>query len=191
VERALENVLTAGTGALDALGLKYAVVGGLAVSAWAQPRTTRDVDLYAEMPISRRSELRAELENREFAVPAMDEELRQFGVFRSRHGASGVFLDIFDAVGPLGASILERRQLLSVGSRDLWLISPEDLALLKAFSDRPRDFEDLVALCGHLKDRLDQKYIDVWVQALDSSIGTSEVSERMQAARLRAARPSR
>lgn len=41
LERALERILTA----LGEVGVEAALVGGLAVSARAEPRTTRDVDL--------------------------------------------------------------------------------------------------------------------------------------------------
>lgn len=182
----LDLALAASTLALETAALPYAIVGGLAVSAWALPRSTRDVDLYVEMPSSMKSALQAELELRGFHVPALAAELQQFGVFRSKHLATGVFVDIFDAVGPLGASILERRQLLVVNSRKHWIVSPEDLVLLKAFSERQRDFDDLVTLFVHLNSKLDHAYVDSWARSLDSSIGTLEVSERIQRARLRA-----
>jgi predicted nucleotidyltransferase len=188
VDTNLDLALAASTLALETAGLPYAIVGGLAVSAWALPRSTRDVDLYVEMPSSMKSALQAELELRGFHVPALAAELQQFGVFRSKHLATGVFVDIFDAVGPLGASILERRQLLMMNSRKHWIVSPEDLVLLKAFSDRPRDFEDLVTLFAHLNSKLEHAYIDEWARLLDSSIGTREVSERIHRARSRAER---
>ena len=62
---------------------------------------------------------------------------------------SGVFVDIFDATGPLGEAILTHRQRCQVGEVALWYARAEELAALKAFSDRPRDFEDLVALITH------------------------------------------
>ncbi len=34
---------------LDELGIRYALVGGLAVGAWGVNRSTRDVDLYADL----------------------------------------------------------------------------------------------------------------------------------------------
>jgi hypothetical protein len=46
----VQRALFEGVSALEALGLRYAVVGGLAVGVWALPRATRDVDLYAELP---------------------------------------------------------------------------------------------------------------------------------------------
>ena len=50
----VERALLDGIAALEALDVRYAIVGGLAVSVWAMPRATRDVDLYAD-PTPRRS----------------------------------------------------------------------------------------------------------------------------------------
>lgn len=93
---------------LEDVGLRYAIVGGLAIGAWGVSRSTRDVDVYVELPSDRRI-LEKALSRRGFHVPAMEEELERFGVFRSR-SADGIFVDIFPAVGPLGEAILERRK---------------------------------------------------------------------------------
>jgi predicted nucleotidyltransferase len=178
----LERTLVAGAEALEALGSRYALVGGLAVGVWAIPRATRDVDLYAELGPSIRPRLARELGERGFDVPAMDEELERFGVFRSR-SRDGVFLDIFDATGPLGEAILARRRQASLAGRAVWVVAPEDLALLKAFSDRPRDFDDLVVLLDRARDLIDMPYVDGWTKRLDESIGGDDVSERVRRAR--------
>jgi predicted nucleotidyltransferase len=179
----VEAALLDGLDVLDSLGLRHAVVGGLAVSAWAIPRATRDVDLYADLPLSARDQLQARLEARGFHVPAMSEELATFGVFRSRATKSGTFLDIFDAVGPLGDQILSRRRRAVLAGRSLWLVAPEDLVLLKAFSERARDFEDLVALFRHAGRAIEDPYVDHWAHQLDVSIGGDDVSERIRQAR--------
>lgn len=93
----LGRALIDGIEALEAAGVRYAMVGGLAVSTWATPRATGDADLYAELPERARSAVERELRARGFHVPAMREELERFGVFRSRSPA-GIFLDIFDSV---------------------------------------------------------------------------------------------
>jgi predicted nucleotidyltransferase len=185
-EALFESVAT-----LDEIGLRYAVVGGLAVSAWSVPRATRDVDLYAELPLGVRAKLETALTERGFDVPAMAAELERFGVFRSKLRRSGVFLDIFDATGPLGESILDRRVKLTVQGREIWFVSAEDLAVLKAFSDRPRDSDDLVALLAVPYDTLDLAYIERWVKLLDESIGGNDVSERLAQARRHADRRRR
>ncbi len=46
----------------------------------------------------------------------------------------------------------------------LWFVSPEDLAVLKAFSGRPRIFDDLVTLCAHLNG---SSTIIAWLNGLE------------------------
>lgn len=177
----LEKTLGDAVEALEGLGLKYALVGGLAIGAWSIPRATRDVDLYVEMPSKSRQLLQQELRSRGFDVPAMEEELSSFGVFRSR-SREGVFLDIFDAAGPLGEAILSRRKQASLLGRELWIVSPDDLALLKMFSDRARDFDDLVALFKRAEKLMDMAYVRKWAKILDESVGSDEISGRMEKA---------
>jgi hypothetical protein len=69
-----------------------------------------------------------------------------------------------------------------IAGRALWVIAPEELAVLKAFSDRPRDFLDLVTLVKRTKAKLDLGYVEEWARTLDASIGTDEVSERVRKA---------
>jgi uncharacterized nucleotidyltransferase DUF6036 len=182
----LERTLLAGIRVLESLDLTYAIVGGLAVSTWAVPRATRDVDVYAELPNAARPHLQERLLAVGFDVPAMEAELEHFGVFRSR-STGGVFLDVFDAVGPLGSSLLTRRRSVKLGDHDLWLAAPDDVAILKAFSDRPRDFEDLVALLIHAAGQIDISYLETWARMLDESIESDEVTERLRRARTIAA----
>lgn len=158
---------------------------------WAlgdNPRATRDVDLYAELPDAARPRLRSALEALGFEVPAMDEELGRFGVFRSRLREANVFVDIFDAVGPLGEAILRRRARIVVGARELYFISASDLAVLKAFSDRGRGFDDLVVLLTSPAASLDLSYIEDWARKFDQSIGGDEMNERLQRAAAEAAK---
>ncbi|MBI3270394.1 MAG: nucleotidyltransferase [Planctomycetes bacterium] len=182
----LERTLLRAVEALDAMRLRYAVIGGLAFSAWAQPRATRDVDLYCELPPAQLDSLQAELEARGFHAPAVREDLARFGAFRCRSRQDGVFLDLFDAIGPLGQAILDRRRALPIEGRTLWLCTPEDLVVLKAFSQRERDFEDLTTLVARLGPTLDRPYIDRWAAKLDEGMGSDEVRERLRRARARA-----
>ena len=91
---------------------------------------------------------------------------------------------MFNAVGPLGKSILDRRKQARLGEHDTWLASAEDVAVLKAFSDRPRDLDDLVALLQVTP--LDLNYVSQWAERLDASIESNEVSERLRSARAKA-----
>ena len=79
-ETRLRRPLNAAISILDGLGIPYAIVGGLAVSAWGVLRSTRDVDLYAELGASVRPTVLEELSKHDFDVPAMEEELQKFGM---------------------------------------------------------------------------------------------------------------
>lgn len=177
----LSTAFIASVESIEEVGLRYALVGGLAVGAWGVSRSTRDVDLYVELPTVKRGALKRALEARQFHVPAMEHELQQFGVFRSR-SAEGVFVDVFDAVGPLGEALLSRRRELHVFGRSIWVTTPEDLFVLKAFSDRTRDFEDLVSLAHVPGLSLDLAYVEDWARQLDQSVGGNDVSERVRTA---------
>ena len=156
--------------------MRYALVGGLAVSAWALPRATRDADLWVELG-DQRAQLEAALGSAGFDVPAMEGELNKFGVFRSKDMATGVFVDIFDAVGPLGDAILSHRVEGQLADVRVWLARADELAVLKVYSERRRDFDDLVALLKHADVSTD--YLREWAKQLDTSIGSDEVSERL------------
>ena len=115
-------------------------------------------------------------------------ELERFGVFRSLFRPTDVFVDIFDAENPIGEAILNRRREVKAEGKIRWTAAPEDLVILKAFSDRNRDFEDLIKLVAVSKPKLDMTYVERWVRDLDRSIGGDEVSERLRLAREEAAK---
>jgi predicted nucleotidyltransferase len=188
-DRGVRKALADATALLEELGLRYAVVGGLAVGVWGVSRSTDDVDIFVELPVARRTALRRALVTKGFHVPAMTEELAEFGVFRSRSGEE-TFLDLFDAVGPLGEAVISRRRQVRLGRKRLWFVAPEDLVVLKAFSERERDFEDLAALLATKQD-LDLNYVQKWAARLDQSLGTDDVSRRLKRATASVRRPRR
>jgi hypothetical protein len=75
-----------------------------------------------------------------------------------------------------------------LGEAELWFASSSDIVVLKAFSDRQRDFDDLVRLLALPAPGLDMAYVERWARALDESIGGDDVSERLKRATLAAAR---
>ncbi len=91
---------------------------------------------------------------------------------------------MFDAAGPLGEAILERRIELDFQGSRLWIVSPEELIVLKAFSDRPKDHHDLAATIRVLRGRIDEERILRWGRRLDESLGVDDVGPRLRQAGL-------
>lgn len=61
--------------------------------------------------------------------------------------------------------MMNRRRTVPYEARTIWLVSPEDLVLLKLAADRPRDRIDVQDLFFALGD-LDDAYIDHWAEKL-------------------------
>lgn len=146
----LQEELHAVAAALDAHGIAYALIGGLAVSLYARPRATEDIDLLlAPEDLSRAAAAVAPLGYRllpsSFHFPRVALEMRRFTKL-----APGDFM----LVDVLLASTAELRDMLArrvrVGSpeQSLWLVPLDGLQALKRMRASPQDLADLQALSG-------------------------------------------
>jgi predicted nucleotidyltransferase len=153
----LEFALRTITKDLDEAGAQWAVIGGLAVSARAEPRTTRDVDLAVAVSDDRSAErLVKSLQAKGYSVAAVLEQqamdrlatvrLRPPGV---REG--GVVVDLLFASSGVEHEITESAERLEiVPGLFLPVAKIGHLIALKLLArddrSRPQDFDDLRAL---------------------------------------------
>jgi hypothetical protein len=164
--------------AVEAAGGRYAIVGGLAVGTWAVPRATRDVDLYTDLDRDGRSRLAGELQSR-FTSPRWRKSCSSSASsVRARTTACSSMCSIRPGLSARRSSRTAGRRISLAA---VWFVSATELAALKAFSDRPRDFDDLSALVSS-RD-VDQEALDAWARELDESVGTDEISARVKDAR--------
>lgn len=157
---------------LDAERITYAVMGGLAVRVYTIPRATQDVDVTIDIAMDRLEYLRDRLYDAGCSIPhAYDsgwlDRVAGMPLFKvARHVESGdVDIDIFVAESYFQDSILTRRVQVEMSGKPVWLVSPEDLVLLKITADRPRDRIDVQDLFFALGD-LDDAYLDQWADKL-------------------------
>jgi hypothetical protein len=150
----LEQVLKRLGRDLDDLGSRWALVGGLAVSALAEPRTTRDVDV----AVAAREDSDAEkivrrlcasgyllLEQLENAVSGRLATVRL--VAPGEDPDAGIVVDLFFDYSGLEDEIIERAEILSlVQGLAVPVAQRGDLLALKVLAARPRDLEDAKAL---------------------------------------------
>ena len=165
--------------ALQAAGVKYLIGGAVAVWAWGDPRTTRDLDLVVELPYEAMPALSRELEKRDMLVPVdimMDLMLEDRAdlPINAIHMTSGYKAELFllkpgDA---FRASNLARRRLVDLGPPlgELYVHAPEDLILNKLryfqISQQPKHVRDIASIVLNLEDELDYAYLDQWAQRL-------------------------
>lgn len=141
-------------------GWRSAIIGGVAVQRWGEPRLTRDVDLTVLTGLGGEGEFvdtllqnyRARLDGaREFAL--------QHRVVLVET-ANGVPLDISLAGLPFEARLMARSSAFSInGSTALITCSAEDLIVLKVFAGRMQDWLDVEGIIVRQASRLDRDLV--------------------------------
>jgi hypothetical protein len=167
-------------GALDSLGIPYAIGGSFASSVHGIARATQDLDIVAAITLSQAEPL-AEILKRAFYadVGQIRGAIQQRRSFNVIHLATAFKLDIFPATShPLGAQEIKRRQfpsttLLGGDPVSLPVISAEDilLAKLRWYKDggctSERQWNDLRNIRRVQRDRLDRDYLNHWADVLE------------------------
>jgi hypothetical protein len=80
----------------------------------------------------------------------------------------GVDIDVFLAESSFQHEILARRRPTTIEDATIWLVSPEDLVLLKLLAKRPRDIADIDDIL-FTQGKLDEDYLRTWAARLGVS----------------------
>jgi predicted nucleotidyltransferase len=138
---------------LRALGVGYAVIGGIAISVTAQIRTTRDVDLVAAVDDDAAAErLTRGLVGRRYALAQVLEQtaVGQLSMVRIRSNtAAQIVVDLLFASSGIEREVVNEAEQVDVGGAVVPVASAAHLIALKVLSRsdrRPQDDQDLVAL---------------------------------------------
>ena len=133
---------------LNAHSVKYLVVGAYAVSVHAQPRATKDLDIWIQPDPDNAQAVYAAL--REFGAPL---EGLVFGDFAERGpffhmGREPLAVDILTEIPGIefDAAWERRVETIDTGGLRAGFISREDLVVSKLESGRPQDIADVDAL---------------------------------------------
>lgn len=155
-------------------GIPSAVIGGIAVAVWGNPRVTRDVDLKVMVDRDDAVKLLAILGNDYKVIHDQPElALRRLGyVFVS--DSRDTRLDLLLADNSFDRQAITRARQVQVAPRiRLRICTAEDLIIYKLITTRGRDIEDVQNVMARQGNRLDDKYILNWLtqfeQALDDS----------------------
>lgn len=164
---------------LSDAGLSSAVIGGLAVAIWGEPRLTRDVDVKVSLSRKQAARLLSILSaDYTFLSDQPEQTLQRIGMLFIQN-AAGLRLDMLLADTPFDVQVVERARLVEVQpGQTIAICTPEDLILYKMISTRPRDHEDVRGIVRRQGNNLDDSYILDWLrqfeQAFDDSTLVSE-----------------
>jgi hypothetical protein len=155
---------------LDGLGVRWAIGGSVASSAYGEPRATNDVDVVALLDVTTAREVAKRLGPGFYADgDAAADAARRHGSFNVIDRRSFIKVDVFvPAAGPLGEGQLTRaiRLELVALAPPLPVLGPEDVVLQKLAWFRAggevseRQWRDVVAVLRTVGPDLDDGYLD-------------------------------
>jgi hypothetical protein len=147
---------------LEADGMPYAIGGAIALGFYTAPRGTRDVDVNVFVPPAEGLEaLLRSLERVGFEANAPSATVRRSAIEEGqfRGAARGMRVDVFVPAIDYYASLEARRRRVPLLGRPLWILSPEDLVVLKMLFFRRKDLADVEAVLTDQKPSLDREFI--------------------------------
>ncbi|MHB8875393.1 MAG: nucleotidyltransferase family protein [Myxococcaceae bacterium] len=143
--------------------LPYAFGGAIALSAWAEPRATVDIDLDAWVEADRLPALFELLERAGATIDrvAATASAAEQGMFEAWQG--GIRIDVFVPSVPFYAEALSRRRRTRIADHETWALSPECLAVFKMLFFRPKDLVDVARLVAIGAAGFDRKFVERWL----------------------------
>lgn len=165
---------------------RYCFIGGLAVLRWGEPRETVDVDLTLLTGFSGEDQFISVL------LEAFEGRIAEAAAFARVNrvlllrAASGVGLDIALAGLPFEESVVARASTFTYPPDvPLRTCSAEDLLVLKAFADRPKDWMDIEGIIVRQSADLDWPYVRAQLAPLAALKEAPELVAKLDAARER------
>jgi hypothetical protein len=151
---------------LEEQGVRYLVIGGLAVVAVGEPRTTADADAIVFLSPSEAETLIGLAANAGFELqPAVEQQrLATTGTLRFRRGKFQI--DLITASLPFEEAAFQRACHHELFGVSLPFPSPEDLILFKVLAGRDKDMLDAIGVVRRHRDRLDIAYLETTLQPI-------------------------
>jgi hypothetical protein len=165
----------------ERLRTPYVVMGGLAVRVYGIPRATYDIDFTVAIERERLPELYRELRDLGYSVPEQYQSgwvdcVAGMPVVKARLylQGRGIDGDLFLAESRFQRQLLARCRREQIDDFAAWLVSPEDLILLKLLAHRPRDLADVGDIL-FTQGKLDEQYLRHWAQELGAAADLERV----------------
>jgi hypothetical protein len=174
---------------LEAAGVDFLVIGGVAVVVLAEPRTTADVDVvvYGGAEAVERVLRAARRARFEFDPTEELESLNTTGTVRVRAG--GFQLDVIAASLPFEDEALRRSQPIEIFGRTLPFPTAEDLLVFKLAAGRDKDMLDASGIARAHLETLDVPYVRHALAGLADLAEDHAVLLRLDAALTKAGLP--
>lgn len=141
--------------------VKIVIMGGIAVGFYSYPRTTYDIDAVAILKEDKIKDFLKEAQKQRLQVDKKTpiKTIHNLPFITLYSPLAKIYIDIFIAITEFQKDIVKRAKRLKVDGAKIYLISAEDLILVKLQTQREKDLKDARQI---IKDRgkgLDFNYL--------------------------------
>lgn len=152
--------------------VKIVLMGGVATSVFARPRATYDIDAIISLPKEHLKEFLDLLKSNGFKFDTKRpvKSIQGLPFITLYHPVYKTYVDFFIAQNKFQYEILKRARRIKLDKLILYVISPEDLILMKLQTGREKDLEDVREIILENKSKLDFKYLKKWAKLLKVGI---------------------
>ena len=164
------DILRDVTAKFDKSGIQYMLTGSLAMSYYAQPRMTRDIDLVLEISPNVVTDFENVFKSEYYvSIDSIRDAIRNEFIFNLIHTESTIKVDcIIRKKSEFRKKEFERKQKVQLKDFDIFIVSKEDLIISKLFwikeSESGIQKADIKNL---LKTGFDEEYLLHWINKLN------------------------
>ncbi|MBU2575119.1 MAG: nucleotidyltransferase [Elusimicrobia bacterium] len=151
---------------------KLVLMGGIAVSVFASPRATYDIDAIISLEDEKLKDFLDLLKKEGFKFNRRQpiRFIQNLPFITFYYPPYKTYVDLFVARNEFQYEILKRARKVNLDKLKLSIISPEDLILVKLHSGREKDIEDVRQIILENKSKLDFDYLRKWSKLLDLKV---------------------
>jgi hypothetical protein len=167
--RRIEDLVKDITSILEEKKVDYVIVGGIAVAAWGNIRTTRDVDIIVLIDGKEADELEEALKKEKFSIQAEDirAALKERSHFTIFDDLSEYYIDGKGIYSVNDRITLERRRKVRLADFEFYVASPEDIIANKLLFGSEQDVKDAEGIYARQFDNLDMAHLEARCERLE------------------------
>lgn len=177
-DRDIEETFLAACQALEEAEVRYAVIGGFAVSTWGAPRSTQDIDLLLGLDGEETARLVDALASADISLDARDLEdaLEEGGHATAFDDRSIYHVDLRPASSDIDQQTIQEARTVEVEGRTIAIAGPEETIAHKLLYASEQDLADAETIYARQAGDLDRDRLD----SLCSDLGVREELQQLR-----------
>lgn len=142
---------------LNAQGVAFALIGGIAVAVRGEPRSTLDVDIIIDCDIERALQLVTQLNDSSFSplFKGVEQVVKTGLLLPLVHRQFGIKVDIAIGMSEFEQDAIRQATMIAIGGINIPVVRSEYLVVMKQLAARPRDIDDIAKIFVRQGQNLD------------------------------------